>query len=253
VRPGYPVEARTAALPGSVFKGKVSAILPEVNPSTRTIKARIELANPGERLVPGMFANVDFSSTTGPQALWVPSEAVIQTGRRSVVIVAKGDGRFTPVDVETGADDNGRTEIRKGLEAGQHVVVSGQFLVDSEANLKASAMRMGETSGTAAPAATALTHHGEGKVEKIGSDEITISHGPIPSLQWGAMTMAFKLPPTGLPGGISMGDIVTFDVRQRADGTFEIAAISPKPAGAPATDATRRIATPDSPVAKAKP
>jgi Cu(I)/Ag(I) efflux system membrane fusion protein len=144
VRPGNPVEARTPAVSGAVFKGKVSAILPEVNPATRTIKARIELANPGGQLVPGMFATVSFAPAARKDVLLVPSEAVIQTGKRSVVVVAQGDGRFAPVDVEVGLDRNGQTEIRKGLQAGQKVVVSGQFLVDSEANLKGSTTRMGD-------------------------------------------------------------------------------------------------------------
>ena len=143
VRPGNPVEARTPAVSGAVFKGKVSAILPEVNPATRTIKARIEIANPNGQLVPGMFATVSFAPAARKDVLLVPSEAVIQTGKRSVVVVAQGDGKFAPTDVDIGVDSNGQTEIRKGLQAGQKVVVSGQFLVDSEANLKASTTRMG--------------------------------------------------------------------------------------------------------------
>jgi Cu(I)/Ag(I) efflux system membrane fusion protein len=144
VRPGNSVEARTPAVSGAVFKGRVSAILPEVSPATRTIKARIELANPGGQLVPGMFATISFAPAARKDVLLVPSEAVIQTGKRSVVVVAQGDGKFAPVDVEVGLDSNGQTEIRKGLQAGQKVVVSGQFLVDSEANLKASTTRMGD-------------------------------------------------------------------------------------------------------------
>jgi len=142
VRPGNPVEARTPALPGAVFNGKVSAIVPEVNAATRTIKARIELANPQGQLVPGMFATVNFTPQARKEVLLVPSEAVIQTGKRTVVVVAQGDGKFASVDVELGLESNGQTEIRKGLQAGQKVVVSGQFLVDSEANLKAAASRM---------------------------------------------------------------------------------------------------------------
>ena len=142
VRPGNPVEARTPALPGAVFHGKVSAIVPEVNAATRTIKARIELANPAGQLVPGMFATVNFTPQARKEVLLVPSEAVIQTGKRSVVVTAIGDGRFASVEVELGLDSNGQTEIRKGLQAGQKVVVSGQFLVDSEANLKATIGRM---------------------------------------------------------------------------------------------------------------
>jgi len=151
VRPGNPVEARTPAVSRAVFKGKVAAILPEVNPATRTIKARIELANPAGQLVPGMFANISFAPAAREDVLLVPSEAVIQTGKRSVVVVAQGDGKFAPVDVEVGLDSNGQTEIRSGLRAGQKVVVSGQFLVDSEANLKASTMRMSESGPAPSP------------------------------------------------------------------------------------------------------
>jgi Cu(I)/Ag(I) efflux system membrane fusion protein len=156
VRPGNIVEARTPALPGTVFKGKVGAILPDVNPATRTLKARIELANAGGRLVPGMFATINFSSAARKDILLIPTEAVIRTGTRNVVMVAQGDGKFNPVDVEIGTESNGQTEIRKGLNEGQQVVVSGQFLIDSEASLTATETRMSDTAApAAAPAATA--------------------------------------------------------------------------------------------------
>ncbi len=147
IRPGRMAEARTAALPGAVFKGKVGAILPEVNPTTRTLKARIELANPSGQLVPGMFATIAFGPADDKAVLLVPSEAVIQTGTRTVVMVIQGDGQFLPVDIERGMEANGQTEVRKGLEAGQSVVVSGQFLIDSEASLKGSLSRMAEPNG----------------------------------------------------------------------------------------------------------
>ena len=150
LRPGNAVEARAPALPAAVFKGRVSAILPEVNATTRTLKARIELANPGGRLVPGMFATIDFTPSHGSEAVLVPSEAVIRTGKRTIVIVAQADGRFAPVDVEAGIESNGQTEIRKGVRAGDSVVVSGQFLIDSEANLKAATTRMREMPAKAA-------------------------------------------------------------------------------------------------------
>jgi Cu(I)/Ag(I) efflux system membrane fusion protein len=237
VRPGALVEARSAALPGKAFKGKVSALLPEVSPTTRTIKARIELANPGAQLVPGMFVSVNLAPSSAKQTLFVPSEALIRTGRRTIAMVAQGDGRFTPVDVEAGHEENGQTEIRKGLEAGQKVVVSGQFLLDSEANLKAGAMRMTEMPGASPAPTAAATHHAEGKVENVGKDEITISHGPVPSMQWGAMTMGFKTP-SGTPPGIAAGQSVTFDFRPRGDGSFEIVSIAPS-ANKPTTGAIR--------------
>ena len=142
VRPGDTVEARTSALPGMVFKGKVSAILPEVNLATRTVRARVELANPEAELTPGMFATLRFASEGKKDVLLVPSEAVIQTGTRSVVVRAEGDGKFTPVDIEVGLERDGQTEILSGLEAGEEVVVSGQFLIDSEASLKATTTRL---------------------------------------------------------------------------------------------------------------
>ncbi|MES2759115.1 MAG: efflux RND transporter periplasmic adaptor subunit [Pseudomonadota bacterium] len=232
VRPGSAVEARAAALPGTVLKGKVSAILPEVDAATRTLKARVELSNPGQRLVPGMFATVHFAPAAGEEMLSVPTEAVIQTGKRSVVMLAQGDGRFVPVDVEVGAEGDGRTAIRSGLEAGQRIVVSGQFLIDSEASLRGAATRMREMPAAGTPAPAGNVHHGEGKVERIDKDEITLSHGAIPSLKWPAMTMGFKLPAGGLRTTPAVGDTVTFDIRQTADGGFEITALAPA-AGAP--------------------
>ena len=231
VRPGAAVEARTPALAGKVFSGKVSALLPEVNPTTRTLKARIELANPSGELIPGMFANLTFKPSEGADVLLVPSEAVIKTGRRSVVMVALGGGRFSPVEVETGAESNDQTEIRKGLEEGQNVVLSGQFLIDSEASLRGATPRMSEK---AAPKAATPVHRAQGKLEQIDKEEITISHGPVPSLQWGAMTMGFKPPAGGMAPGMAVGDTVSFGFTQDKDGAFTITTIAPaKPAGAP--------------------
>ena len=141
LRPGAAVEARSPAIPGTTFAGAVQAILPDVDPITRTIKARVELANPDLELAPGMFVSV---ALAGPatDALLVPTEAVIETGRRTVVMLAEADGTFQPVDVELGVEANGQSEITRGLAAGQRVVVSGQFLIDSEASLRATSARM---------------------------------------------------------------------------------------------------------------
>ena len=228
LKPGQPVEARAAAYPGVVWKGRIQALLPQVNQTTRTVTARIELATPRGRLVPGMFATVDLASVAALEALLVPSEAVIHTGTRSVVVTALGEGRFKPVEVETGAEANGRTEIRKGLELGQNVVVSGQFLIDSEASLKATVDRMAPAEDAQA---TAASHHGEGKVVAIGEQEVTISHGPIESLQWGAMTMPFRNPPSGLPKDLAVGDSVSFEFRQKPEGQFTLTQIARQAAG----------------------
>ncbi|HMC16688.1 MAG TPA: efflux RND transporter periplasmic adaptor subunit [Albitalea sp.] len=136
LRPGARVQAKSPAAPGEIFDGKVQALLPEVNAATRTLKARMELANKNGHLVPGMFVQMQFMDMRSEKRLLVPTEAVIQTGRRTVVMLAEDNGRFRPVDVEAGIESGGQTEIKRGLQAGQRVVVSSQFLIDSEASLR---------------------------------------------------------------------------------------------------------------------
>ncbi|HEY0586844.1 MAG TPA: efflux RND transporter periplasmic adaptor subunit [Pseudoduganella sp.] len=216
---GTEVSARAAALPEAELHGKVAAILPQVSAATRTVQARIELSNPGGRLAPGMFVTLSFAPRQRQPALLVPSEAVIRTGTRNVVMVEEGVGKFAPVQVELGAESGGQVEIRAGLQAGQKVAVSGQFLVDSEANLKGSGQRM------AGPAP--LVHRGEATVEAVDKDEITLSHGPIGTLKWPAMTMSFKLPRGGLPLQVSAGDRVSFEFVQQADGSFQVTTMTP--------------------------
>jgi len=108
-------------------------------------------------------------------------------------------------------------------------VASGQFLIDSEASLRGTLQRL----GGAAPAtpAQAATHHATGKVERIGKDEVTISHGPVPSLKWPPMTMGFTLPAGGLPPDVKVGETVQFEFRKGDKGGFEIVAIERTPSG----------------------
>ena len=203
---GMQVEARTPAAPGTVFKGTVQAILPDVTVTTRTIKARVQLANAGGRLSPGMFVTLQFMDSRGVKALLVPTEAVIATGQRSVVMLAEEGGRFRPVDVEVGIDVGGQTEIRKGLKAGQRVVVSSQFLIDSEASLKGVESRL-----NGVEPAKPVTHLGSGTVISIDRDSALLAHGPLPSAGMGAMTMEFKSPVSGVPRNVAKGDKVEFE------------------------------------------
>src|SRR5438093_4185644 len=231
LRPGTAVEARVPSFPGQVFRGRVSAILPEVNVATRTLRARVELANPGGRLKPGMFATLVFAQVTGTKALLVPSEAVIRTGERSVVIVAESEGKFRPHEVEVGVESGGRSEIRKGLSEGDKVVVSGQFLIDSEANLRATGTRMegAEMSKAAAP----KTHHAVGEIVHLGAGELLIKHGAIPSAGMGAMTMPFDAPNGIVPPGFKVGDRIQFEFSIKPDGEFQIIDLAPADASVP--------------------
>ena len=245
VRPGAKVQASSPAAPGMTFDGKVQAILPEVNSATRTLKARLELANPGARLVPGMFVSMQFMGMQAQKSLLVPTEAVIQTGKRTVVILAEENGRFSPVDVQTGLESGGQTEIKRGLQASQRVVVSSQFLIDSEASLKGVETRLNEPpkpadATGATPANTATTaprHEGEAKVVAMGKEAITLSHGPIATLKWGAMTMDFKRPALpDLPKNLAVGSQVGFEFFMDAEGLPQLTRVTPMALAAPAPE-----------------
>jgi Cu(I)/Ag(I) efflux system membrane fusion protein len=134
VRQGSSVRVTFAAYPGEIFGGRVSAVLPEAQGETRTLTARLELANRAGRLKPGMFATVQLGETARP-ALLVPSEAVIRTGKRTLVMLALDGGRYRPAEVRTGREAGGQTEILAGLDEGEKIVASGQFLIASEASL----------------------------------------------------------------------------------------------------------------------
>jgi Cu(I)/Ag(I) efflux system membrane fusion protein len=136
IKPGDPATVELPALPGEQFQGQIDYLYPELMPVTRTLKVRVVVKNLGLRLRPGMFAAVHLRGVTLDQVLTVPTEAVIKTGTRSVVIVADDGTHFRPAPVRVGAEHAGRSEILEGLSAGQNVVASGQFLIDSEASLR---------------------------------------------------------------------------------------------------------------------
>lgn len=135
VREGLSLKARLSAYPEEWFHGRIIAVLPDTNAETRTLKVRAELQNPEGRLRPGMYAHVSIDTGETKPLLWVPTETVIRTGKRNVVIVVNDKDAFLPVEVETGREIQGKTAILKGLQEGQTVVASGQFLIDSEASL----------------------------------------------------------------------------------------------------------------------
>ncbi|OZA72835.1 MAG: efflux transporter periplasmic adaptor subunit, partial [Sphingomonadales bacterium 39-62-4] len=130
IRTGTPAQVMLTAFPGETFTGRVTAILPQADVESRTLTARVEIANRGGKLRPGMFATVSFSGQQR-SSLLVPSEAVIRTGARTLVMLALADGRYRPAEVRTGREGGGKTEVLAGLAAGEKLVASGQFLLDS--------------------------------------------------------------------------------------------------------------------------
>lgn len=213
---GQAVEVRLPAFPGTMLRGKVSAILPETNPDSRTLHVRVELPNPDRRLRPGLTAQVRLKRSTDQSVLWVPSEAVIRTGRRALVMLTEDAGRYRPVEVQLGQESDGRTAILKGLKEEQKVVTSGQFLLDSEASLKGIIASSEEESPRRA---TDSSFHGaDGQILEINDQEVTLAHGPFKTLGMPGMTMTFPLANPILMLGLKAGDKVRIAVSQTDDG-----------------------------------
>ncbi len=242
---GQAATVRLAALPDQVLRGKVAAVLPEVNAETRTLRVRIELPNPGQRLRPGMFAQVSLQGAAAAAAVVLPAEAVIRTGKRALVYLQEAPGRYRPVEVELGPEADGWVVIRRGIAAGQQVVASGQFLIDSEASMQGVMARAdlpAAVPGTA-PAAAAAEYTASGVVVEMDKDGITLDHGPVPALKWPAMTMPFQWAQPALAQGLKVGQRVEFSFRQQGDEHI-VTRIQPAAARPAATAARGRPARP---------
>lgn len=144
VRPGTVAEIRLPSLPGETLTGRVEYVYPELSMETRTLRARIVIDASGTGLRPNMLANVTLLGEAGEPAVMIPRSALIRSGSEDRVVVALGEGRFAPRRVVAGAESGDRVVIREGLAEGERVVVAGQFLLDSEANLRSGLERLGE-------------------------------------------------------------------------------------------------------------
>lgn len=192
---GAQMTAQTSSLPGEIFQGQVQSLLPEVEPATRTRKVRMTLANPDAKLVPGMFVHMKISVERASSVLLVPSESLVRTGKRTLVITVDDDGAFRPVEVKVGHEQNNQAEILSGLTEGQKIVLSGQFLIDSEANLKGVEVRLSSLKEHPPMHILQQTYRTTARVEAVNGDIVTLTHPEIPALQWPGMTMDFKLAP----------------------------------------------------------
>lgn len=213
---GQPVSAFLSAYPDTRFEGEVIAVLPDTDTDSRTLKVRIELPNPDHQLRPGMFARVALEDTRNG-VLTVANEAIIRGGERNHVLVADDQGGFNPVVVTLGRQSGDDTEIVSGLEAGQRVVLSGNFLIDSEASLSGALDRL--SSHTAKDESDISTDSPypltvKGVVEALTDSEITLTHEPIPALNWPTMTMPFTLDADASTDGLSVGDTILFEMNE---------------------------------------
>jgi Cu(I)/Ag(I) efflux system membrane fusion protein len=212
VRNGASAEVHLAAIPGQPISGRVTAILPMLSEASRSLRVRVELPNRDRRLRPGLSARVLLSSASADTALAVPTEAVIRTGKRALVMVSGEQGRYLPVEVRLGQELGNRTVIVSGLEENQQIVASGQFLIDSEASISGVAAR------AAGAADVPALHEAEATIKAINGAAVTLAHGPFKTLGMPGMTMEFSLASPRLAQEFAAGDRVRVGVRESDDG-----------------------------------
>ncbi|MEO1687303.1 MAG: efflux RND transporter periplasmic adaptor subunit [Pseudomonadota bacterium] len=212
--------ARFDSLPGQAFEGAIDYIYPALDATTRTLPVRLRFDNSEGLLRPGMFASVTLASDATREAVTVPAEAVIRTGRAERVILRGPGGAFRPRLVTTGLTDGfgagGRTEIVQGLAPGDEVVASAQFLIDSESALSAGLTRMAPTEGAPAPGAGTLLALDPARRQAL------VRHEAIPALGWPAMETRFALRADLALGRLAPGDAVRFAAARGADGLLAL-------------------------------
>ena len=216
---GQPTDVTLSYIPGRTWEGKVEYVYPSLNAKTRTLKVRLIFENPDESLKPSMFANVTIYAGPKSDAVIIPKEALIQTGTDNRVLLALGEGRFQPRSVIVGMEAGDFVEVIRGLEPGEVVVTSGQFLIDSEASLKASLTRMRSLAAEQTKLQPAPIV-GTGILREVIPTEnsVNMTHDPIPAIKWPEMTMYFKVKP-GVPlEQFKADDKVMFELEKADDG-----------------------------------
>jgi len=226
IKEGQSADVRLSYLPGRTWEGKVEYIYPSLNQKTRTLKVRLRFENPDESLKPNMFANVTIFAGPKSEIIVIPREALIRTGEEQRVILDMGEGRYQPRKVIAGIESGDWIEIQNGLEEGDKVVTSGQFLIDSEASLKASLKRMQspkkmdmkkEEKSEDAPSKQISAM---GTLRKVMPEKnvVNISHEPIDELGWPSMTMDIDVSSGIMLKDFKPGDHVMFELMEGKDG-----------------------------------
>jgi Cu(I)/Ag(I) efflux system membrane fusion protein len=235
VRVGSRARAAFEAYPGQSFDGRVTFVYPTLKADTRSAQVRIELANPGGRLKPAMYARVELQADAARAAVpAVPNSAVIDSGARQVVLVDRGDGRFEPRPVKLGRRGDEFTAVLDGVREGERVVVAANFLIDAESNLRAALGSM--TPPAQAPAGGAagqVVHTGHGRLDDVDATTgaLTITHDPIPSLKWPKMTMEFAAANAAVARAAKPGTPVQFEFVERKAGEWVVTRMTPAAAG----------------------
>lgn len=234
IHTGQSATVRVDAYPGNVFNGEVAFIYPSITPETRTAVVRIVLPNPDGLLKPAMYARVEFASSHSKnKVLTVPDSAVLDTGTRRVVLVERGAGQFEPRTVKLGFHADGYAEVLGGLRLGESVVIKANFLIDAESNFKSALSGFGhgnfeavahehDVTGSHAGESARATHRGEGVIRAmdLAHGVVTLAHDPIPSLNWPAMTMDFRVIEPSLLQSFKPGQRIVFEMAEESAGEF---------------------------------
>ena len=248
VREGAKAKVSINAYPGKEFAGTVTYVYPTLNAATRTAQARVEMANPGQLLKPGMFASVELAVAARSSAVTVPVSAVIDSGTRQIVLVQMKEGRYEPREVKLGARSDDDVEVLEGVREGEDVVVAANFLIDAESNLKAAVGSFGhaghggdadkkggkkddEQSQKSQSGAIGAGHKGEGVVENVNAQSgmVSIDHGPIATLNWPAMTMEFKVANSALLQQLKPRARIAFEIVERQPDEWVVTGVRPAP------------------------
>jgi len=232
VKAGQAATVTLDAFPGRSFAAKVDYLYPTLDAATRTTQIRLELANREGLLRPGLFAHAEVATGTTAPALTVPASALIDSGERQVVLVAQDEGRFVPKPVKVGRRGSEHIEILEGVAAGERVVVSANFLIDAESNLRAALATF--TAGKDGAAAPRYTADGTLDAIDLAAGTVSITHGEIRALKWPPMTMDFNLASPEVAKNIAPGTPIRFEFEQRAPGEFAVTRIEPAAPVAPA-------------------
>ncbi len=212
---GQAAQVSIDAFPGKKFTTHISYIYPTLNEQTRTARVRLELNNADGQLRPGMFAQVTLAIKNNQHAvLVVPDSAVIHSGRRELVLVDSGAGKFEPRAVKLGRHSDDQIEILEGVLEGEKVVTSANFLIDAESNLKAAIAGFGTQ--------PAQIHRGTGILDAIDVGTVTITHSAIATVGWPAMSMTFNLIHAGVIQDIKPGEEIDFEFVERQSGLWEV-------------------------------
>ena len=232
VRVGQAAAVTLEAFPDRRFEAKVAYVYPTLNVETRSTQVRLELDNREGLLRPGMFAHVDVASGAASPRVTVPTSAVIDDGARQVVLLALDEGRFKPQPVRIGQRGAEYVEVIEGVSAGDRVVVSANFLIDSESQLKAALSNLTDADPAGDSAAPA-DYQGDGTFDAVdeATKTVTLTHGDIPALQWPAMTMDFGIASLELVANLAPGTPIRFEFEQREPGEFVVTRIEKAPKG----------------------